>query len=63
LIKKCAIYLSLGLHIKEVQAIGESFSLKKEHPAVQKIKFSNFLKNILWVIFALLHTTANCAKE
>jgi hypothetical protein len=48
--------------IKEVQAIGEAFSLKRENPAVQKMKLSTFFY-ILWVIFALLHNTANCAKE
>ncbi len=42
--------------IKEVQVIGEALSLKREHTAVQKMIF-------LWVIFALLHGTADCAKE
>jgi hypothetical protein len=48
----------LSASIKEVQAIGEAFSLKREHPAVQTIKFSNFFK-FLCVIFALLPNTAN----
>jgi hypothetical protein len=40
-IKNYTIYLSLGLH-KEFQATEEAFSLKREHRAVQNIKFSFF---------------------
>jgi hypothetical protein len=39
--------------IKGVQVTGEAFSLKREHPALQKMKFINFFLCLL-VIFALL---------
>jgi hypothetical protein len=39
--------------IKGVQATGEAFSLKREHPALQKMKFIYFFLCLL-VIFALL---------
>jgi hypothetical protein len=39
--------------IKGVQATGEAFSLKREHPALQKMKFINFFLCLL-AIFALL---------
>jgi hypothetical protein len=48
-LSKIAIYLSLSLHI------GRSSyrrSLKREHPALQKMKFLHFFL-LLWVIFVL----------
>jgi hypothetical protein len=48
--KKLHYYLSLGLH-KGCPSYRRS--LKREHPALQNIKFLNFFL-FLWVIFALL---------
>jgi hypothetical protein len=39
--------------MKDVQAKGKVLSLKSEHPALQNVKFLNFL-SIFGVIFALL---------
>jgi hypothetical protein len=50
---KIAIYLSLGLHKGWSKQQGKPSALKREHPAIQKIKFTYFFL-YLWVIFALL---------
>jgi hypothetical protein len=47
LIKNC------NYSLKDVQATGNPSALKREHPALQKMKFINFIL-FLWVIFALL---------
>ncbi len=48
---KTTIYLSLGFH-KGRPSYKRSF-IKREHPAIQNMKFLNFVL-LLWVIFALL---------
>jgi hypothetical protein len=51
-IKKNSIYLSLGLH-KGRPSYRRSLQLKREHPALQNMKFLDYFL-LLWVIFALL---------
>jgi hypothetical protein len=41
------------LFIKDAQATGEAFTLKKEHPVLKNMKILDFFI-FLWVIFALL---------
>jgi hypothetical protein len=49
---KTTIYLSLGLHKGRLFQKKPS-ALKREHPALQNMKFLNFFL-LLWVIFALM---------
>jgi hypothetical protein len=51
-LKKIAIYSS-QTSVKDVQATGKASALKREHPALQNMKFRNFFL-FLWVIFAFL---------
>ncbi len=46
-------YLSLGFHTWTSKLQRKPLALKREHPALQNIKFFNFFP-LLWVIFALL---------
>jgi hypothetical protein len=39
--------------MKDVQATGKAFNLKREHPALQNMKFSTFFL-VFWTISALL---------
>jgi hypothetical protein len=45
-----------------MQATGEAFSLKREHPALQNMKVLNFFL-ILWVIFALVDPDPDSGSE
>ncbi len=57
-LSKLAICLSQGRH-KGLSKLQEKLSaLKREHPALQKIKFINFFL-FLWIIFALLGSGSN----
>jgi hypothetical protein len=57
--KKITIYLSLGLHKRTSRIQEEPLALKREHSALQKMKFINcFL--FFWVIFALLDPDPDC---
>jgi hypothetical protein len=40
--------------MKDIQETGETFALKREHQALESMKFLNFFL-LLWVIFALLN--------
>jgi hypothetical protein len=50
---KIAIYLSLDLNKRTPKLQEKPSALKREHPAIQNMKFLHFFL-FLWVIFALL---------
>jgi hypothetical protein len=53
-IKNCNLLIPrTTVSIKDVQATKEAFSLKRERPALQNMRYLNFFL-LLWVFFALL---------